>query len=254
MVLIKENQFINVISWLLLIPRVFLAEIPPNWLRQTSFRSFVPATPLQSPTMQPPSPSSLLSLPLLASLLSLLPSPCAPDLLITSSPTSSSSLEAAASSFDSSRDAFEADSSFDGVEERSFDDFFSQQDNFFGDEFIPSAQPLVSEDNFRFGPGTPWGGHHGPKHQQQQSQNERFFFTFPSRRRRPPPPQRDKFFVGDQSQCTTGSCEFFLICWMSGGIVEGDCGGFLMSCCNRPSKVGYGVIAQQDNFAHPDVN
>ena len=52
--------------------------------------------------MQPPSPSSLLSLPLLASLLSLLPSPCAPDLLITSSPTSSSSLEAAASSFDSS--------------------------------------------------------------------------------------------------------------------------------------------------------
>ena len=39
-------------------------------------------------------------------------------------------------------DAFEADSSFDGVEERSFDDFFSQQDNFFGDEFIPSAQPL----------------------------------------------------------------------------------------------------------------
>jgi len=144
--------------------------------------------------MQPPSPSSLLSLPMLASLLSLLPSPCAPDLLITSSPTSSSSLEAAASSFDSSRDAFEADSSFDGVEERSFDDFFSQQDNFFGDEFIPSAQPLVSEDNFRFGPGTPWGGHHGPKHQQQQSQNERFFFTFPSRRRRPPPPQRDKFF------------------------------------------------------------
>ena len=80
-----------------------------------------------------------------------------------------------------------------------------------------------------------------------QSQNERFFFTFGpgSRRRKPAVPQRDKFFVGDQSQCSTGSCEFFLFCWMSGGIVEGDCGGFLMSCCNRPSKVGYTYIVQQ---------
>jgi hypothetical protein len=156
--------------------------------------------------MQPPSlSSSSLPLPLLASLLSLLPSPCAPDLLITSPlSSSSSSLEADSSSFDSSRDAFEAESSFEDAEERSFDDFFNQQDNLFSDEFIPSASRLVSEGNFIFGPGTPWhnSNNHGPAHaqrhhQQQQSQNERFFFTFPgSHRRRPPPqiPQRDKFF------------------------------------------------------------
>jgi len=171
------------------------------------------------------------------------------------------------SSYESSRDAFGTESSFEdaSAEERSFDDFFNQQDNLFSDEFIPSASPLVSEDNFFFGPGT-WhsNNHHGPgaaavqQHPTlSQSQNERFFFTFGgpgSRRRKPAVPQRDKFFVGDQSQCSTGSCEFFLFCWMSGGIVEGDCGGFLMSCCNRPSKVGYTYIVQQDNFAHPEIN
>ena len=52
-------------------------------------------------------------------------------------------------------DAFEADSSFDGVEERSFDDFFSQQDNFFGDEFIPSAQPLGNLVSIKTSDGDP---------------------------------------------------------------------------------------------------
>ena len=89
----------------------------------------------------------------------------------------------------------------------------------------------VSKDNFR----------HGPR---PDEWNERFFFTRPQRRRRPSPP-RDKFFVGDASQCTTGSCEFFLFCMVSGGVVEGGCGGFLMSCCNRPNQVGHKTIVKQ---------
>ncbi len=78
---------------------------------------------------------------------------------------------------------------------------------------------------------------------------ERFFFTVPQQRRRrpppPPPPSHDKFFVGDPSQCTTGSCEFFLFCWLGGGVVEGGCGGFLQSCCNRPNQVGAKTIVTQ---------
>merc|ERR1719244_1935886 len=109
-----------------------------------------------------------------------------------------------------------------------FDDFFSDDSdhNIFG-EFLPDASPLVSKDDFSS--TSSWNSH------------ERFFFTRPSLRRRRPPP-RDKFFVGDQSQCLTGSCEFFLFCWLQGGVVEGGCGGFLMSCCNKPNQVGHKAI------------
>ena len=83
---------------------------------------------------------------------------------------------------------------------------------------------------------------------------ERFFFTLPHQQQQQSPPRRrrppangphDKFFVGDQSQCATGSCEFFLFCWLGGGVVEGGCGGFLQSCCNRPNQVGAKTIVTQ---------
>ncbi len=47
-----------------------------------------------------------------------------------------------------------------------------------------------------------------------------------------------KTFVGDQHQCSTGSCEFFLSCWLIGGIIEGSCGSFLYACCQRPDGGG----------------
>lgn len=128
----------------------------------------------------------------------------------------------------------------DKSQERS--DFFGgDDDDFFGDlnddtfdEFLPSASALVSKDEYR----------HGPSPDAWSNNHERFFFTLPGFRRRAPPP-RDKFFVGDQAQCLTGSCEFFLFCWLQGGIVEGGCGGFMMSCCNRPNKVGHKTIVLQ---------
>jgi len=121
----------------------------------------------------------------------------------------------------------------DKSEERS-DHFFGDDEEFFGnEEYLPSASALVSKDQYQYGPSPDsWNTH------------ERFFFTLPGFRRRAPPP-RDKFFVGDQSQCLTGSCEFFLFCWMQGGIVEGGCGGFMMSCCNRPNTVGHKTIVTQ---------
>ena len=136
-------------------------------------------------------------------------------------------------------------SSPDKSEERS--DFFGDDEDFFGElnddtfgEFLPSASALVSKDDFQ----------HGPRPDAWNT-NERFFFTLPGFRRRAPPP-RDKFFVGDQAQCLTGSCEFFLFCWLQGGIVEGGCGGFMMSCCNRPNTVGHKTIVLQvgPNFAN----
>ena len=47
-----------------------------------------------------------------------------------------------------------------------------------------------------------------------------------------------KTFVGDQHQCSTGTCEFFLFCWLAGGLIEGSCGGFLFACCQRPDGGG----------------
>jgi hypothetical protein len=68
----------------------------------------------------------------------------------------------------------------------------------------------------------------------------------PFRRRQPAP----KLFVGDQHQCATGSCEFFLFCWLGGGLIEGACGGFLFACCQRPDggKASEAIAAKVSFF------
>ena len=45
-----------------------------------------------------------------------------------------------------------------------------------------------------------------------------------------------RFFLGDQSLCYSGTCEFFLMCWLGGGLIEGGCGGFLFACCHRSGR------------------
>ncbi|XP_038217642.1 coagulation factor VII isoform X2 [Zerene cesonia] len=42
-----------------------------------------------------------------------------------------------------------------------------------------------------------------------------------------------------------GTCEFFLSCWMKGGLLEGSCGGLLKSCCHRVAKSG--ILGVQDS-------
>ena len=71
----------------------------------------------------------------------------------------------------------------------------------------------------------PFRGHHLPISQHPP------LHSSPPRKTSPAHP---KFFVGDQHQCGTGSCEFVLFCWLSGGIIDGACGGFLYACCLRP--------------------
>lgn len=39
-----------------------------------------------------------------------------------------------------------------------------------------------------------------------------------------------------QCQHEGGTCEFFLICWMSRGLLQGSCGGLLRGCCHRTAK------------------
>uniref|UniRef100_A0A8D8QZ95 Serine proteinase stubble n=4 Tax=Cacopsylla melanoneura TaxID=428564 RepID=A0A8D8QZ95_9HEMI len=58
----------------------------------------------------------------------------------------------------------------------------------------------------------------------------------------------------DNKHCASGSCEFFLSCWMSSGLIEGACGnGFLYACCHRntakasdhhevPQPLNYGPV------------
>lgn len=33
-----------------------------------------------------------------------------------------------------------------------------------------------------------------------------------------------------------GTCEFFVMCWMSGGLMQGTCNGILQGCCHRTAK------------------
>ncbi|XP_068216461.1 uncharacterized protein [Palaemon carinicauda] len=47
-----------------------------------------------------------------------------------------------------------------------------------------------------------------------------------------------RFFLGDPALCYSGSCEFFLFCWLSGGLIDGGCGGFLFACCTRQNQRG----------------
>lgn len=33
-----------------------------------------------------------------------------------------------------------------------------------------------------------------------------------------------------------GNCEFFIGCWMTGGLLQGTCNGLLRGCCHRTAK------------------
>lgn len=33
-----------------------------------------------------------------------------------------------------------------------------------------------------------------------------------------------------------GTCEFFVMCWMSGGLLQGTCNGLMQGCCHRTAK------------------
>ena len=124
-------------------------------------------------------------------------------------------------------------------------------------ERLPVPQHLVrDEDVFRFGGPSPdglwsdekfWGGglpqffggaFGGNNQHHQQARPAAPPQRHGGGKRRPqvgPNELKKRQFVGDQHQCGSGSCEFFLFCWLSGGVVEGGCGGFVFSCCKRPT-------------------
>ena len=98
----------------------------------------------------------------------------------------------------------------------------------------PSPDGLWSDDKF-WGAGIPgffgsaFGSNPPPRPQRHGGGSRR-----PPQVRHDQPKKRQ--FVGDQHQCGTGSCEFFLFCWLSGGVVDGGCGGFVFACCKRPQQ------------------
>ncbi|KAK4316296.1 hypothetical protein Pmani_012532 [Petrolisthes manimaculis] len=47
-----------------------------------------------------------------------------------------------------------------------------------------------------------------------------------------------RLFLGDPTLCYTGTCEFFLMCWLRGGLIDGGCGGFLFACCSHGTQRG----------------
>ncbi|XP_037082479.1 uncharacterized protein LOC119103133 [Pollicipes pollicipes] len=87
--------------------------------------------------------------------------------------------------------------------------------------------------------------------------------------RRAPPvvhqyrPAVDHRFLGSRAAC--GSCEFFMLCWMSGGTVRGGCGGFMFGCCERgrraaksfnppPPQVDYGPVRNDPGCGLSDTS
>lgn len=136
-------------------------------------------------------------------------------------------------------------------------------DNLDNGEKLPVPQQLVrDEDVFRFGGPNPdglwsdekfWGGGLPQFFGGAFGGNGNGHNNHPQVHRQPPPsrqggrrpPQvgvdhpKKRQFVGDQHQCGSGSCEFFLFCWISGGVVEGGCGGFVFACCKRPAAAAH---------------
>lgn len=46
--------------------------------------------------------------------------------------------------------------------------------------------------------------------------------------------QKRPLWKGDDTLCADGrSCEFFLMCWMTAGLLDGSCGGIMYACCQR---------------------
>ena len=63
-----------------------------------------------------------------------------------------------------------------------------------------------------------------------------------------------RIFFGDSKICYTDSCEFFLLCWLTGGLIQKSCGGFLFACCHRPGISPAPPTPYVDALDHPDVS
>lgn len=62
-----------------------------------------------------------------------------------------------------------------------------------------------------------------------------------------------KLFFGDTDICYTDSCEFFLLCWLTGGLIQKSCGGFLFACCHRPGISPAPATPYVDSLEHPAI-
>ncbi|XP_059472130.1 transmembrane protease serine 6 isoform X3 [Neocloeon triangulifer] len=115
----------------------------------------------------------------------------------------------------------------------------------------------ISNNNFPTGPGVPQQQPQFPL--QDYSQDDSREASRVKQQQ-----QQQQFNVGgDQSLCFAGKCEFFLLCWMSGGLIEGSCGGFMFACCQRKQKSddslaindhGSNSIAQQPDLEDKDLD
>ncbi|XP_032792839.2 testisin isoform X1 [Daphnia magna] len=63
-----------------------------------------------------------------------------------------------------------------------------------------------------------------------------------------------RIFFGDSKICYTDSCEFFLLCWLTGGLIQKSCGGFLFACCHRPGINPEPPTPYVDSLEHPVVS
>ncbi|XP_046631434.1 testisin-like isoform X1 [Daphnia pulicaria] len=63
-----------------------------------------------------------------------------------------------------------------------------------------------------------------------------------------------RIFFGDSKICYTDSCEFFLLCWLTGGLIQKSCGGFLFACCHRPGISPEPPTPYVDSLEHPVVS
>ncbi|RLU24131.1 hypothetical protein DMN91_004340 [Ooceraea biroi] len=67
--------------------------------------------------------------------------------------------------------------------------------------------------------------------------------------------QKRPLWKGDDTLCADGrSCEFFLMCWMTAGLLDGSCGGIMYACCQRKDSkalTDYNLIESPRDQSRP---
>ncbi|XP_034951484.1 proclotting enzyme-like [Chelonus insularis] len=67
-----------------------------------------------------------------------------------------------------------------------------------------------------------------------RDQRKQIFSDYPKLETDKSRKEKKPLWEGDESLCADGqTCEFFLKCWMTAGLLDGSCGGIMYACCQR---------------------
>ncbi|XP_014295091.1 testisin isoform X1 [Microplitis demolitor] len=92
-----------------------------------------------------------------------------------------------------------------------------------------------------------------------RDQRKQIFTDYPKLETEKSRTEKKPAWEGDDSLCSDGrSCEFFLKCWMTSGLLDGSCGGIMYACCHRKDAKAiagdYNLIeTPREQLLHPQL-